>query len=63
MANDELLAVDSVADTKFDTDGRRNFEQKMYMTPIAEEGLLGMDFPCVNDCERGARYGLKLNGS
>ena len=61
MANDELLAIDGVVDTKFDIDGR-NFEHKMYVAPIAEEGLLGMDFLCANDYELGARYGLKLNG-
>ena len=61
VANDELLEIDGVMDAKFDIDGQ-DFEHKMYVAPIAEEGLLGMDFLCANDYELGARYGLKLNG-
>ena len=61
VANDELLEIDGVMDAKFDIDGQ-NFEHKIYVAPIAEEGLLGMDFLCANDYELGARYGLKLNG-
>ena len=61
VANDELLEIDGVMNAKFDIDGQ-DFEHKVYVAPIAEEGLLGMDFLCASDCELGARYGLKLNG-
>ena len=57
VANDELLEIDGVMDAKFDIDGQ-DFEHKMYVAHIAEEGLLGMDFLCANDYELGARYGL-----
>jgi len=60
VANDELLDIDGVVDAKFDIDGT-NFECKMYVAPIADEGLLGMDFLYANDYKLGVRYGLKLN--
>ena len=60
VANDELLAIDSVVDAMSDVECR-NFEHKKNVTPIAEEGLLSVDFLCANDYELGAGYGLKLN--
>ena len=61
VANDGLLAVEGVATMKF-TAGGRKFEWDMYIAPIVEDGLIGMDFLFANNYELGSRHGLRLNG-
>lgn len=38
------------------------FEWDMYVAPITEDGLIGMDFLFAHDLQLGARYGFELNG-
>ena len=61
VANNELMEIDGVADMKF-VAGNEHFEWRMYIAPIQEDGLVGMDFLYYNDYALGAKTGLKLNG-
>lgn len=61
VANEQLLDIDGVAKMKFVV-GDKEFQWLMYIAPLAEDGLLGMDFLYAHDYVLGARTGLKLNG-
>ena len=60
-ANKEMMDIDGVATVKFVANGE-HFEWEMYVAPIAEEGLIGMDFFHAHDYILSARAGMKLNG-
>ena len=61
VANKEMMDIDGTAAVKF-VAGGEHFEWEMYVAPIAEEGLIGMDFLYAHDYVLSARAGMKLNG-
>ena len=61
VANDELLEVSGVATFEFKL---RNdvYKWDMYVAPIREDGLLGLDFLYHNDFSVGTKSGLRIRG-
>ena len=61
VADDGLLALDGQCEITFATSGQ-SFKHTVYIAPIREDGLIGMDFLMENDYQLSAKSGLKLNG-
>ncbi len=61
MANKELMDIQGVATMKVVASGQC-FEWQMYVAPIADDGLIGMDFLYAHDYVLSARAGMKLSG-
>ena len=60
-ADDTEITIDGLATMDF-LIGDNVYQWNMYIAPIAEDGLLGMDFLYDNDFVFGAEGGLQLNG-
>ena len=61
VANDGLLDVSGIATFKFKIK-KDEFKWDMYVAPIREDGLLGLDFLFKNNFSLGTNHGLRLNG-
>lgn len=61
VANDGLVTVEGTATFEFKL-RNTTFEWEMYVTPIREDGLLGLDFLYNHKYVCGVDQGLRLNG-
>lgn len=62
VANDSLLDIQGSAKFLF-TIGKSTFEWDMYVAPIREDGLIGLDFLYSHNYVLSAEKGLKLDGN
>jgi len=60
VANDGYLHVDGKCTFEFKASGQL-FQFQVFIAPIREDGLIGMDFLHINDYQLSARKGLRLN--
>ena len=61
VANDGFLDVDGIAKFVFKVCGDY-YEWDMYVAPLREDGLLGLDFLYEHNYSLGREQGMKLNG-
>lgn len=61
VADDSLLPVEGVTTLDFKID-KNAFSWDVFVSPIREDGLIGLDFLQFHDYVLGAKTGLKLNG-
>jgi hypothetical protein len=61
VADDGLLAIEGQCDLEFLSSGQK-FNVTVFVAPIHEDGLIGLDFLYENNYQLGVQSGLKLNG-